>query len=194
MAQKTPRKKMLTENNPDAADAPQRQRSSAPKPSALTIGDDLEYRIARLQIFSGFFVRRGCPIYTIAALDRATDLDVLALRHSEPFRREMIITECKSGAPAPLDRIFWLTGVRDYTRATPAFLVRKRTKWNIKYFAKECCVQILDLPPTTEIEAALKIGENEWPGVSEKAFFKANLVAWNRVMGGEPRFWELYQT
>ena len=71
-----------------------------PRPSALTIGDELEYRIARLQIFIGFFVRRGCPIYTIAALDRATDLDVLAFKHSEMFRREMIVTECKSGNTA----------------------------------------------------------------------------------------------
>jgi len=160
----------------------------------MVTGDDLEYRIARLHIFSGFFVRRGCPIYTIAALDRATDLDVLSFTHSELFRRDMMVTECKSGSTAPLDRIFWLTGVRNYTDASQAFLVRKGTKWNIKDFAKECGVQILDLARITEIETALKIGENEWPGVSEKAFYEANLTSWNRALNNESRYWELYQT
>ncbi len=32
----------------------------------------------------------------------------------------MIVTECKSGNTAPLDRIFWLTGVRNYTGAAQA--------------------------------------------------------------------------
>jgi hypothetical protein len=194
MAQKTTRKKAAAGTKLETAAQAERQRSSVPRPSALTIGDDLEYRIARLQIFTGFFVRRGCPIYTIGALDRATDLDVLAFRHSEPFRREMIITECKGGNTAPLDRIFWLTGVRTYTGASQAFLVRRGTKWNIKDFAKECGVQILDLPRINEIEVSLKIGENEWPGVSERAFFETHLAAWNRTMNNESRFWELYQT
>jgi hypothetical protein len=194
MPPKNQRKKPPTDNKTESRVAPDRERASAPKPSILTIGDELEYRIARMQIFTGFFVRRGCPIYTIGGLDRATDLDVLAFRHSEPFRREMIITECKSGGTAPLDRIFWLTGVRAYTGATQAFLVRKGTKWNIKDFAKECGVQVLDLARVTEIEASLKIDENEWPGVSERAFFEKNLADWNRVMIAETRFWELYQT
>jgi hypothetical protein len=194
MAHKTSRKKFETDNRPSDLEAPERRKSGIPRPSALTIGDDLEYRIARLHIFSGFFVRRGCPIYTIAALDRATDLDVLAFRHSEMFRREMIVVECKSGNTAPLDRIFWLTGIQNYTGATQAFLVRKGTKWNIKDFAKECGVQILDMARVAEIEAALKIRENEWPGVSEKAFYEANVVSWNKAMTSESRYWELYQT
>ena len=97
----------------------------------MVLGDELEYRIARLQIFMGYFVRRGCPIYTIASLDRATDLDVLAVRYVEPFRRESMVTECKSGRggeAGPLDRIFWLSGVKAYVGAQQALLVRKSTK------------------------------------------------------------------
>ena len=94
----------------------------------------------------------------------------------------------------PLDRIFWLTGVRNYTGATQAFLVRKGTKWNIKDFAKECGVQILDMARVAEIEAALKIGEDEWPGVSERAFYETNIASWNKALNAESRYWELYQT
>lgn len=194
MAQRTSKKEARPDLRQKSVYPSEKHGSGVPKPSILTIGDDLEYRIARLHVFSGFFVRRGCPIYTVAALDRATDLDVLAFRYSEPFRREMIITECKSGDTAPLDRIFWLTGVRDYMRAVQAFLVLKGTKWNVKDFAKESGVQILDLARITEIEASLKIGENEWPSISDKAFFEGNVAAWNRALTSEPRFWELYQT
>jgi hypothetical protein len=54
--------------------------------------------------------REVARIYTVAALDRATDLDVLATRYIEPFQRQMFIAECKSGDNAPLDRVFWLSG------------------------------------------------------------------------------------
>ena len=77
--------------------------------------------------------------------------------------------------------------------ATQAFLVRKGTKWNIKDFAKECGVQILDIARVAEIEAALKIGEDEWPGVSERAFYETNIASWNKALNAESRYWELYQ-
>jgi hypothetical protein len=194
MPQKTSKREERPDVRQKSGFASEKHRSGTPKPSMLTIGDDLEYRVARLHIFSGFFVRRGCPIYTVGALDRATDIDVLAFRYSELFRRELIITECKSGDTAPLDRIFWLTGVRDYMRAVQAFLVLKGTKWNVKDFAKDCGVQILDLSRISEVEASLKIAENEWPTISEKTFFESNLSAWNGALASEPRFWELYQT
>ena len=97
------------------------------KPAKIVLGDHLEYRVARLNLFMGYFVRRSRPIYTVGGLDRATDLDVLAIRYVEPFRREVVITECKSGAFGPLDRIFWLSGVRNYVNAAEAVLVCKGT-------------------------------------------------------------------
>ena len=165
-----------------------------PKPAALVIGDALEYRLARLYIFMGYFVRRGCPIYTISSLDQATDLDVMGLRYLEPMRRELLITECKGGNSAPLDRIFWLTGVRQYVGATQAYLVRRGTKWNIKDFAKECGVQIFDLSRLGEVERALKISKSDWPGISDRSFFQAEQAGWDRTILTESRYWELYQT
>lgn len=167
---------------------------SAPRPPSMVLGDSLEYRVTRLNIFMGYFVRRGCPIYTIAALDRATDLDVLAIRFTEPFRCETTVTECKSGDTAPLDRIFWLAGVKSYMGASQAFLARKGTKWNIKDFAKECGVQIIDLQRLSEIEKAYNINEDDWPGISERSFFEAELAKWNEILMQDKRFWELYIT
>jgi hypothetical protein len=165
-----------------------------PKAPLFVVGDDLEYRIVRLLLFMGFFVRRGCPIYTVAALDRATDLDVLALKYTEPFSREMIIAECKSGSEGPLDRIFWLSGVKQYSQAHRALLVRKGTKWNIKDFAKDCGVEVLDLHRVSELEANFKITESEWPGSSELGFFKGKVDEWNADLRKHPELWELQLT
>jgi hypothetical protein len=116
-------------------------------------GDDLEYRVARLLVYEGFAVRRGREIYTISRLDQATDLDVLAFRWNASLQRETLICECKSGGEGPLDRVFWLAGVKSYTQASHALLVRKETKWNIKDFAKEAGVEILGLESLKEREA-----------------------------------------
>jgi hypothetical protein len=174
--------------------APREDQRTGPKPSAFVLGEALEYRVARLHLFMGYFVRRGCPIYTVAALDRATDLDVLAIRYVAPFQRQMIIAECKSGDNAPLDRLFWLAGVKNFTNADEALLVRKATKWNIKDFAKESGVQVLDLPRLAELELSLGIIEDEWPGVSDRQFFSQELNEWNAALKANPRFWELTLT
>lgn len=164
------------------------------RPSLLTLGDELEYRVARLQIFMGYFVRRGCALYTVAALDRATDVDVLALRYTEPFRRQCLVTECKSGGNGPLDRIFWLTGVKRYLGSEEAILVRKGTKWNIKDFAKQCGVQIIDLFRITELEAKYGVGKDDWPGVSDRGFQEREIDVWNTALTAESKLWELYLT
>jgi hypothetical protein len=170
------------------------ESKSSPRPSAFVLGEELEYRVARLHLFMGYFVRRGCPIYTVAALDRATDLDMLASRYIEPFMQQVIIAECKSGDNAPLDRIFWLSGVKTFTKANEALLVRKSTKWNIKDFAKECGVGVLDLHRLTELEASLGINDGEWPGISDREFYAKELPLWNDQLRNNSRYWELLIT
>ena len=102
----------------------------------------------------GFFARRGRELYTVGRLDTATDLDVLAIRYSEPLSREVCIAECKTaGGEGPLDRIFWLSGVKKYVDADFATLIRPATKWNIKDFATEVGVELFDLPHVDEPES-----------------------------------------
>jgi hypothetical protein len=165
-----------------------------PKAAKIVLGDELEYRIARLQIFMGYFVRRGCPIYTIGMLNQATDLDVLAIRYVEPFRRQMLVTECKGGGDGPLDRIFWLSGVKTFVKADEAILVRRGTKWDIKDFAKKSGVNILDLHRIDELERTYKIGENDWPSISDRQFISSRVDQWNEQLKGNPNWWEFYAT
>ncbi len=168
--------------------------ASVPKPPKLVIGEELEYRVARLHIFMGYFVRRACPIFTIANLDQATDLDVLAVTYNHPLRRQMIIAECKSGAVGPLDRIFWLSGVKNFVGAREAFLFRKGTKWNIKDFARSTGVQILDIHKVEELESNYRIGHAEWPGISDRHFYETHAIEWNRGLDNSQGYWDLYQT
>ncbi|HEV2990348.1 MAG TPA: hypothetical protein VG759_18060 [Candidatus Angelobacter sp.] len=164
------------------------------RPPKFIVGEELEYRAARLFIFMGYFVRRGCPIYTVANLDQATDLDVFALKYTQPFRRESIVSECKSGEVGPLDRIFWLSGVKQFVAAKEALLVRRATKWNIKDFAKNTGVQIVDVAKIEELETNYRIGANEWPGVADRNFYLTHVADWNKSLVDSPSFWELYQT
>ena len=67
-------------------------------------------------------------------------------------------------------RIFWLAGLKNYVKAKEALLVRKGTKWNIKEFAKQCQVQVIDLSRITELERNFKISGTDWPWFSDINF------------------------
>jgi hypothetical protein len=160
----------------------------------VKVGDPLEYRVSRLFTHLGFFVRRGRELYTVGRLDTATDLDVLAIRYSEPFHREVQISECKGGGEGPLDRLFWLSGVKRYVGASHATLVRRSTKWNIKDFASELGVEVLDFPRLEELEKASGIDEAVWPGASDRDYYASRQAEWTQVLSRNQALGELYAT
>lgn len=106
----------------------------------------------------------------------------------------MVIAECKSGVTGPLDRIFWLSGVKNFVDANEAFLVRKGTKWNIKDFAKTAGVQVFDTSRLSELEITFRISEHDWPGISDREYFQTKIDGWNKSLAGNPQWWELYMT
>src|SRR5215469_4393503 len=173
-----------------------KSNSQAPREKRpFKLGDPLEYRILRLYLHMGFFSRRGRELYTVGRLDTATDLDVLGIRYTVPFSREVRIAECKTaGGEGPLDRIFWLSGVKKYIDADYATLIRPATKWNIKDFGTEVGVEVFDLPHVDELEHNLGIGPSSWLGGSDHAFFMANSDEWNRELVRDSNLKELFQT
>lgn len=148
---------------------------------AITAGDSLEYRVMRLFAYSGYFVRRGVEIYTEQYLNRATDLDVFAMKFTPTFARQIHIAECKSGSSRALDRIFWLSGVRHYAKADRATLVRDSTKWDIKDFARKNGVEILDHAALARQEENLGLDTSYWPGVLEREFIAKNANDWTAL-------------
>ncbi|PZT54154.1 hypothetical protein DN757_19175 [Paenibacillus silvae] len=160
----------------------------------LVIGDPLEYRVARMFMMQGYFVRRGINIYTTGYIDTATDVDVLAIKYADSFGRIMVISECKSGESKPLDRIFWLSGLKNYLNANRALLVRKPTRWNIKDFAKETGVEVIDNDYIDKLEDILEIDKNEWLGYTDREFFVQKKKAWNEILRKDPLLSELFHT
>jgi hypothetical protein len=147
----------------------------------------------RLFIWQGYFVRRGIEIYTDQYLNRATDLDVLALRFFPPFRHYLQIAECKSGASRPLDRIFWLSGVRSFASADNATLVRDATPWDIVDFANRNGVEILDRSAVGTLEQSLGLVEDSWPGPSERVFFQSQSSDWKKALMNDPEAGAFYE-
>jgi hypothetical protein len=175
---------------PASEPPPARSQRSA----SFVAGDAMEYRIARLFVWQGYFVRRGREILTTGGLDRATDLDVLALRYRELFSKESVIVESKTGGEGPLDRVFWLSGVKTFVEADRAFLFRKPTKWNIKDFAKRAGVEIIDQEWLEQLES-VHLGDTRlWPGVCDPEFIHPRIGPWNAVLRKNAKFQELYLT
>ena len=158
------------------------------------LGEKTEYRIARLFIWMGYFVRRGREIYTAGYLDQATDLDVLATRYRTLFSREVITIESKTGREGPLDRVFWLSGVRKFIRADRALLYRAPTKWNIRDFAKEVGVEIFDPHRLSELENRYVAEPDRWLGLCDWEFLSVRVESWNKILATNPKYKELYQT
>lgn len=174
---------------PEQSDAPVKMKRP------FKVGDPLEYRVVRLFMYLGSFARRGREIYTVGHLDTATDLDVLAIRYSDPLRREVQIVECKGGSgEGPMDRVFWLAGVKNYVGASRATLVRPATKWNVKDFAAELGVEILDLPHLEEMEKAIGVSPTTWPGVSDWEYFAREEAGWNKILNRDAATKELFLT
>ena len=164
------------------------------KAASIVPGEAMEYRIARLFVWQGYVVRRGREIVTAASLDRATDLDVLALRYREIFSKESIIVESKTGGEGPLDRVFWLSGVKTFVEADRALLFRRPTKWNIKDFAKRVGVEIIDLDWIERMESVYVRDAKLWPGLCDPEFIHPRLDAWNAMLRRDSKFRELYLT
>ena len=161
----------------------------------LKLGEHTEYRIARLFVWMGYFVRRGREIYTAGRLDQATDLDVLALKYSALFSKEVITIESKTGGDGPLDRVFWLSGLRKFVGADRALLYRgSPTKWNIKDFAKESGVEIFDPIRLSALEKRYVAEPELWLGICDWDFLRERIVSWNKTLATHPKYKELYQT
>ncbi len=168
--------------------------ASKPGGGILKLGEPTEYRIARLFVWMGYFVRRGREIYTAGNLDQATDVDVLAMRYRTLFSREVITIESKTGKGGPLDRVFWLSGVRQYVRADRAFLYRPPTKWNIRDFAKEAGVEIFDPNRLSALEARYVAEPHDWLGLCDWSYLSSRIESWNKILATNAKYKELYQT
>lgn len=148
--------------------------------------ESLEFRIMRLFLCQLYFVRRGVFIYSDQYLNRGTDLDVLAVRFVPPFRRCVEIAECKSGSSRAMDRIFWLSGLRQHVGADDATYVREHTSWDVKEFGARNKVRVLEHGQVDVLERDLGIDPQYWPSWTNQDFLISQQSSWNAYLGSDP--------
>jgi hypothetical protein len=93
-----------------------------------------------------------------------------------------------------MDRAFWLAGVKQYMSANRATLVRQATKWNVKDFAGELGIEILDIPHIEELERNAGINPSLWIGNSDRDYFAARADEWNHGITSDAVTKELFFT
>jgi hypothetical protein len=117
-------------------------------------GDDLEFKTAAYFQSHGFFVRRGAMVSIAAGTADATDIDLLGLRFNLPLSEERLIADCKDRKRAkPFQRILWIRGLADFSKASRAVVVSPHAPWQAREFAAAGGIEVVDVE---EIERYLR--------------------------------------
>lgn len=129
-------------------------------------GELLEYQIKRLFFFMGYFCRNNIIIQTSSdePYDIVTDLDVYGIYIHSDFSKKNIWADCKSGAAQEINRVAWLTGIKQMIDVDDILFVKKDTKLSTKIFANLKDVQIVDLNIIKDMEKRYGINSEDWRG------------------------------
>lgn len=129
-------------------------------------GELLEYQIKRLFFFMGYFPKTNIIIQTSSdePYDTVTDLDVYGIYIHSDFSKKTIWSDCKSGAAQEINRVAWLTGIKEMIEVDDILFVKKGTKLSTKLFANAKNVQIVDLSTIEDMEKRYGIKSNDWRG------------------------------
>lgn len=106
-------------------------------------GTEFEYDICQMFSEQTYFTRRSIPVVSIAGQD-ITDIDVLGIKYTYPFEKNLIICDCKNKVrPKPFERIFWTKGLAEYVNVDGAYVALPKIGYDIIEFAKKCNVRVI---------------------------------------------------
>lgn len=130
----------------------------------ISKGELLEYQIKRLFFFMGYFSKNNIIIQTSSdePYDIVTDLDVYGIYIHSDFSKKTIWSDCKSGAAQEINRVAWLTGIKDMIEVDDVLFVKKGTKLSTKFFANAKNIQIVDLSIIEDMEKRYGIKSDDW--------------------------------
>lgn len=146
-------------------------------------GELLEYQIKRLFFFMGYYPKTNIIIQTRSdePYDIVTDLDVYGIYIHSDFSMKTIWSDCKSGAAQEINRVAWLTGIKEMIEVDDILFVKKGTKLSTKIFASERNVQIVDLSTIKDMEKRYGIEENDWRGSWNPRIQKENINVFKNI-------------
>lgn len=114
----------------------------------------------------GYFPKTNIIIQTSSdePYDTVTDLDVYGIYIHSDFSKKTIWSDCKSGAAQEINRVAWLTGIKEMIEVDDILFVKKGTKLSTKLFANAKNIQIVDLSIIEDMEKRYGIKSNDWRG------------------------------
>lgn len=153
-------------------------------------GELLEYQIKRLFFFMGYYSKTDIIIQTASEepYDVITDLDVYGSYIHTDFSKKTIWADCKSGAAQEINRVAWLTGIKEIIEVDDILFVKKDTKLSTKMYANSKNVQIVDLSIIKSMEKRYGIKYDDWRSSwnpiiqKENANIFKNLVTPNNII------------
>lgn len=106
-------------------------------------GPQLEFEVCKMFNHEGYFTRRSIPVKTESKQD-VTDIDILAINYTYPFKKNKIICDCKNKARSkPYERIFWTIGVGKFVNVSNLFIALPKLNEDIRGFAQKCNVNVI---------------------------------------------------
>lgn len=106
-------------------------------------GHKMEELLRDYFLRAGYYVIRGVP-FVYEGFD-VTDVDLWLYGRASSFSREITIVDCKNKkTPQAIERIFWIQGLKQATKATNAVVATTDKRQEVKDFGKDLNVVVLD--------------------------------------------------
>lgn len=106
-------------------------------------GYQMEESLRNYFLKAGYYVVRGVP-FTYAGFD-VTDIDLWLYSRTSSVSREITIVDAKNKkTPQAIERIFWVQGLRNATKATNAIVATTDRRQEVKNFGRELGITVLD--------------------------------------------------
>jgi hypothetical protein len=127
----------------------------------------LEYSVSGMFQSQGFLSRRGIPLLYGKGFD-ATDIDVLGIYFTAPFKGHKIICDCKNKKNSkPYERIFWSKGLGQFVEASEVYVSLPRASWDIIKFAGNGGVRVI----TNEILEGYLAKKTSQYGLADEEYY-----------------------
>jgi len=136
------------------------------RPPVTNKGHAMEEALRSYFLKAGYYVARGVP-FNYEGFD-ITDIDLWLYGRSSSVTREIIIVDIKNrSTPKAIERIFWVQGLRQATKATTAIVATTDRRQEVKDFGRDLGILVLDgsfLKKLTksDVTTSERLGEEEF--------------------------------
>ncbi|MEN1990686.1 hypothetical protein [Paenibacillus hubeiensis] len=142
-------------------------------------GFSLEYAVTGYFQGQGYLTRRSIPVHSGPANQDATDVDVVGIYFTMPFKGHRIICDCKNKQRSkPYERVFWAKGLGEFSKADDVYVSLPKVSSEIINFALKEKVRIVTSDKINEISST-PLGSY---GVADEVFYKPIFDSINKVI------------